>query len=127
MSNELSNRNKERIAFYSGIVSKNYRILKEKVKALDALTIHVTKINNSTLIDVMMKRMESVALEIKCYEDKIKEHNTLIEELTKIDTNNKVSKEELLSDRKLAQNIIREVIEEIIVDETNDDIIVKTK
>lgn len=127
LSNELNNRNKERIAFHSGIVSKNKRILNEKTKALDALAIQVSKINNSLLIDTMIKRMESLAEEINSYEKKIEEHSVLIEEISETDVMVKITKEELLNDRKLAQSIIREVIDEIIVDDENDDITVKTK
>lgn len=122
ISKELKKECDSRIKYLNGVNGKNKSLLISKQNSLDALAIKSIDSSNPSIKQAFDKQIERLALEILDYENKICEISNEIERLQKNSIETKITKDELLSNRAVARNIIKQIVKSIEVDEENDDI-----
>lgn len=122
ISKELKEERDSRVKYLNGVNGKNNSLLRNKQHALDALLLKNLDTANPTIQQALNRQVERLALEISGFEEKISEISKEIERLTQWSSDSKITKEELLSNRVITRNIIKQIIKSIEVDEENDDI-----
>lgn len=125
LSRELAVKQKDLITYYTSIIAKNKQILQEKTKTFDAIVSKSMSVNNQLILNQFEKRLEKVSVEIDEYEKKINAQELIVNNLKTKSISPIISKAELLTDRKVAQSVIKEVVESIIVDEKTGEITIK--
>lgn len=122
ISKELKEERDSRVKYLNGVNGKNNSLLRNKQHALDALLLKNLDTANPTIQQALNRQVERLALEISGFEEKISEISKEIERLTQWSSDSKITKEELLSNRVITRNIIKQIVKSIEVDEENDDI-----
>lgn len=122
ISKELKEERDSRVKYLNGVNGKNNSLLRNKQHALDALLLKNLDTANPTIQQALNRQVERLALEISRFEEKISEISKEIERLTQWSSDSKITKEELLSNRVITRNIIKQIVKSIEVDEENDDI-----
>lgn len=122
ISKELKEERDSRVKYLNGVNGKNNSLLRNKQHALDALLLKNLDTANPTIQQALNRQVERLALEISGFEEKISEISKEIERLTQWSSDLKITKEELLSNRVITRNIIKQIVKSIEVDEENDDI-----
>lgn len=122
ISKELKEERDSRVKYLNGVNGKNNSLLRNKQQALDALLLKNFDTANPTIQQALNRQVERLALEISGFEEKISEISKEIERLTQWSSDSKITKEELLSNRVITRNIIKQIVKSIEVDEENDDI-----
>ena len=122
ISKEFKEERDSRVKYLNGVNGKNNSLLRNKQHALDALLLKNLDTANPTIQQALNRQVERLALEISGFEEKISEISKEIERLTQWSSDSKITKEELLSNRVITRNIIKQIVKSIEVDEENDDI-----